>query len=184
MAMKPPHVTDRRWRCGVLVGLFIALTAWTSAWPLRPLEARLPVTVREGQLSVNLRAAPVREVLAAISQQTGLRVRVDASVNGTVDAQFMNMALDQGLRRLLRAAALSYSLLYAPGPAATDILHEVRVFGGGRGDAPAPYDGALPERVPQATARRTTPPSAAQAEPEQDVEPALAEAEPDGDAQD
>jgi type II secretory pathway component GspD/PulD (secretin) len=188
--MATPHsqFTDRRWRCSALVGLLIALTAWTSAWPLKPLRGRMPVTVHEGQLSVDLREASVREVLAAIGQQAGLRVHVDAAGHRTVNAQFTNVALDQGLRRLLRAASLSYTLLYVPGPAATAILHEVRVFGEAHSAAPASHDRALLDRVHRAAARRSSLPSEAQAgpaqeaEPEPDAEPELAELEPDGDA--
>jgi type II secretory pathway component GspD/PulD (secretin) len=188
MATQYAHVTDRRWHCSALVGLLIALTAWTSAWPLKPLGGRMPVTVHEGQLSVDLREASVREVLAAIGQQAGLRVHVNAAANRTVNAQFTNVALDQGLRRLLRAASLSYTLLYARGPAATDILQEVRVFGEARGEPPTSHDRARLERVQRAAARRSSLPPEAhggpepEAEPEQEVEPELIEPEPDGDA--
>jgi hypothetical protein len=146
MATKRPHPTARRWSYSMLVGLLIALTTWTGAWPQarardagsappRPLGTRLHVAVRDGQLSVDLREAQMRDVLAAIGRQAGLRVRVDAAANRTVNAQFTDMELDQGLRRLLRVASLSYSLLYAPSPAATVILQEVRVFGEERGGA-------------------------------------------------
>jgi type II secretory pathway component GspD/PulD (secretin) len=182
MATQHSHFRDRRWHCSALVGLLIALTAWTSAWPLKPLRGRMPVTVHEGQLSVDLREAPVREVLAAIGRQAGLRMSVEAAANRTVSAQFTNVALDQGLRRLLRAASLSYTLLYARGPGATDILQEVRVFGEVRGAAPAGHDRALLERVPRAAARRSSLPPEAHAEPEPDAEPELADSEPDGDA--
>jgi len=60
------------------------------------------VTVSEGSLSVDLREAPVREVLTMIGRQAGLRVRIDAKATRMVSAQFTGMALDQGLRRLLR----------------------------------------------------------------------------------
>ena len=62
------HSTDRRWSCSVLLSLLIALTACTSAWPMKPLRAWSPVQVHEGQLSVDLREAQVRDVLAAIGQ--------------------------------------------------------------------------------------------------------------------
>ncbi len=116
MVMERPHCTDQRRCCSLLVGLLIALAAWTSAWPLRPRETGIPVVVHDGQLSVDLREAQVREVLAAIGQQAGLRVHVDAAAHGTVSAQFKNIALDQGLRRLLRAASLSYTLSVCSGP--------------------------------------------------------------------
>ena len=62
------------------------------------------VTVHEGEISVDLRAAQIREVLAAIGQQAGLSIYFDEAANGIVHAQFTGIMLNQGLRRLLRAA--------------------------------------------------------------------------------
>jgi type II secretory pathway component GspD/PulD (secretin) len=183
MATKYPHTIDRRWRASVLVGLLIALTAWTRVWPLSPPEARLHVAVHEGQISVDVREAPVREVLAAIGQQAGLLVLVDTAANRSVNAQFTGMELDQGLRRLLRAASLNYSLLYTRGPAATVILQEVRVFG----EAPAGKDWAPSERAQRAAAPSPSlpqeePPELEPTELEQDVEPEAWEPAEDEDA--
>lgn len=182
MTMKHPHSWDPRWTCSLLVGLLIVLTGWTSAWPMKPLGAGIPTVVHEGQLSVDLREAPVRDVLRAIGQQAGLRVHVDAATNRTVSAQFMDMELEQGLRRLLRAASLSYTLLYAQGPAATVILQEVRVFGEARGEAPTSHRA----RAQRAAALLTPLPQEERVEPgpteaAQEPEPDLAEPEQDGD---
>lgn len=143
MAEQHIHSPDRRWHGCMLVSLLIVLTAWTSAWPLRSPGRARPVVVHAGQLSVAMREAPVREVLAAIAQQAGLHIYIDASANRTVNVEFADMALDQGLRRLLRAASRSYTLLYTRGSAATDILQEVRVFGEKRGEVPASHNGDL-----------------------------------------
>jgi hypothetical protein len=196
MTTKPPHAITRRWSCRVLVGLLLALTAWTNTWPqtprreadrapLKSLDARMQVAVHEGQLSMDVREAQVRDVLAAIGQQAGLRVRIDASATRTVNAQFTAMALDQGLRRLLRAASLSYSLLYARGPAATDVLQEVRVFSEARSGAPASDDRAPAQAAQRAADLRTPPLREEDAAPEPealeaDLEPE--EPEPDADA--
>jgi type II secretory pathway component GspD/PulD (secretin) len=158
----------------LLVGLIIIIAAWTSAWPLQPLPAGMSVAVHEGRISVDLRETPVREVLAAIGQLTGLRMHVDAPANRTVSAQFTNMALDQGLRRLLRAASLSYALRYARTPAATVVLEEVRVFGEAHGPASASHDRAPSEPTQRAVARSPRLPQ------EERVVPAYAEPEPDG----
>jgi type II secretory pathway component GspD/PulD (secretin) len=186
MTMKHPHSSDPRWTCSLLVGLLIVLTVWTSAWPMKPLGAGIPMMVHEGQLSVNLRQAPVHDVLAAIGQQAGLRVHVDAATNRTISAQFTAMELEPGLRRLLRAASLSYTLLYAPGPAATVILQEVRVFGEARGAVPASHDRGPSARAQRAAALLTPLPQEERVEPdptadEQVPEPDLAEPEQDGD---
>jgi hypothetical protein len=166
MPVKRPHSTNRRWSCGTLVGLLIALTTWTSAWSLKPVGAGMHVAVHEGELSVDLRAAQMREVLAVIGQQAGLRIRVDAAADGVVDAQFTGMALDQGLRRLLRAASLSYTLLYTRGPAESIILQEVRVFGEARGEATASHDRARIGRGQRTTALVTPVPQEERVEPE------------------
>jgi type II secretory pathway component GspD/PulD (secretin) len=181
MVTKYLHSMDRRWSCSVLLGLLIAFTACTSAWPMKPLRAWSPVQVHEGQLSVDLREAQVRDVLAAIGQQAGLRVHVDGSTNRTVNAQFTDMELDQGLRRLLRAASLSYTLLYARGPASTVILQEVRVFDEAGGDGPASHDRPSNERAQRAAALLAPLPQEEQPEPEHEEEPGPEEPEPDGD---
>jgi hypothetical protein len=129
----------------------------------------------------------VREVLAVIGQQAGLRVHVDAAATRTVNAQFTAMALDQGLRRLLRAAALGHTLLYTRGPTGTVLLEEVRVYGEARGEAPTSHDRVPRGRSPRAAALQTSLPQEARAEPEEEaapepeVEPEHEGAEQDGD---
>jgi hypothetical protein len=114
----------------VWVCLLLLLAAWPQAWPQ---DAPLQVAVGAGQLSVDLPAAPVREVWAAIGQQAGLRVRIDAEDARTMTAQFTAMDVEQSLHRLSRAASLSDALQYARVPGAPVALHEVRVFREARG---------------------------------------------------
>jgi hypothetical protein len=196
MATKPPYATAQGWSCRVLMGVLMTLTVWTGGGPLarmrdagstppRPLGAQVHVTVNRGSLSVDLREAPVREVLATIGQQAGFSVRIDAAVNHTVGAQFTAMALDEGLSRLLRVASLNYALLYTRGPAETAILHEVRVFSEERRGEPADHDQEPIKLAQHAAARLTPPPQEERAEP-QPTEPeleadALAEPEPEAD---
>jgi type II secretory pathway component GspD/PulD (secretin) len=188
MTPTPPDSSALIWTSSLLAGLLIILTAWTSAWPQQPLPAGMSVAVHEGQLSVNLRETPVREVLAAIGQQAGLRMHVDATTNRMVSARFTNMALDQGLRRLLRAASLSYALQYAQTPSATVVLEEVRVFGEASGTTAASHDRAPREPPQRAVALSPYPPleepvaPAPDAAVEQQAEPEDAEPEQDGDA--
>jgi hypothetical protein len=181
MAKKPSHPTERRWSCRVLIGLLMTLAVWTSAWsqarmrdagsaPLRHLGAQMHVTVDEGSLSVDLREAPVREVLAMIGQLAGICVRIDAAATRTVSAQFTAMTLDHGLRRLLRVASLSYAFLYTRGPAATAILDEVRVFGEARREELANHDMASIQLAQRTAAQLTPPPREERAE-EQPAEP-------------
>jgi hypothetical protein len=197
MATKLPYPTAQGWSCRVLMGLLMTFTVWTGGWPLarmrdagstplRPLGAQIHVTVDRGSLSVDLREAPVREVLAMISRQAGIRVRIDAADTRTVSAQFREMALDQGLRHLLRVASLNYVLLYTRGPAATAILHEVRVFGEERREEPANHDQAPIQLAKHAAAQLTLSPQEERAEPQpaepEQEEDALAEPEPEADS--
>jgi hypothetical protein len=197
MPTKLPYRTERRWGCRVLLGVLMTITVWTAAWPqarprgvenasLRPQGAQMHVTVNEGSLSVDLREAPVREVLTMIGRQAGLRVRIDATATRMVSAQFTGMALDQGLRRLLRGASLSYALRYTRGPAATAVLDEVRVFGETRGEELAHQDQVSIQLAQRAAARLAPPPREERTEP-QPTEPeqeadALAEPEPEADS--
>jgi hypothetical protein len=118
----------------------------------------------------------VREVLTMIGRQAGLRVRIDAKATRMVSAQFTGMPLDQGLRRLLRGASLSYALLYTRGPAATATLHEVRVFDETRGEELANQDQASIQLAQRAPARLTPPAQEMRADPQP------AEPEPEVDA--
>jgi hypothetical protein len=127
MRTSPTSWTTRGHAGRVGLSLLLTLTAWTCAWSQ---DVRLRVAVEAGQLSVDLREAPVRAVLAAIGRQADLRVRMEAGDARTVTAQFTAMAVEPGLRRVLRAASLSYALAYTPGPGASPALAEVRVFRG------------------------------------------------------
>ena len=181
MAIKRSHSTDRGWSCSALVGLLLALTTWTSALPSNPSGAGMHVPVHEGEISVDLRAAQIREVLTVIGQPAGLRIYFDATANGPVDTQFSGIALDQGLRRLLRAASLSHTFLYARGPADKVILQEVRVFGAASGE-PAPHHNrarlgrderaaALVTAIPQEESVESEPPELEEETEEDPAEP-------------
>jgi hypothetical protein len=167
MAMKRSRSTDGGLICSALAGLLLVLSTWTSALPSNPSEAGMYVAVHEGEISVDLHAAQIQEVLALIGQQAGLRVYFDDAANGIVHAQFRGIALDQGLRRLLRAASLSYTLLYIQGPSEAVILQEVRVFGAARGGEPTPrQDRAGLGRDQRAATLVTAIPQEESAEPE------------------
>jgi hypothetical protein len=89
---------------------------------------RLQVTVHQGRLSVDLWEADLREVLAQIHQQAGIPIRVSPGPEHTVSVQFADVAIDQGLRRVLQLASRSYAMHYAPGPTGEVTLQEVQVF--------------------------------------------------------
>ena len=102
-------------------GLFLVMVCWPVWGPegqmQRPRQngqqAWVRVTVERGELSVDLRNADVRQVLEQIRKQTGNTVHVASAVRATISTQFTGVELGQGLRRLLRLASLSYTILYA-----------------------------------------------------------------------
>jgi hypothetical protein len=137
------------WLLGVLVGFCLTVAPWSGACSQEKPPATvaqqtaspkpgLPTAVQQGRLSVNLLDADIIEVLDAISAQAGITLRVIAKVRKTVNAQFSEVALDEGLRRLMHLPALSYAMRYAPDPAGASTIKEVFVLGEGTGGAPAP----------------------------------------------
>jgi hypothetical protein len=94
--------------------------------------------VHDGRLSVDLQAADLSEVLAQIGEQTGIRIAAGSGAGKKVSARFADVELEEGFRRLLRLASLSHFFLYAPGPAGTAVLTEVRVVGAGTAESGAP----------------------------------------------
>lgn len=111
---------------------------------------RLQVAVHQGRLSVNLWEADLREVLAQIQQQAGISIRVSPSPEHTVSVQFTDVALDQGLRRLLQLASRSYAMRYAPGPTGEVALQEVQVFAQAPAGDQSPAGAAHVEEKPRA----------------------------------
>jgi hypothetical protein len=93
------------------------------------LTAQLHMTVHQGRLSVDLREAEVAEVLAWLGQAAGVLITGSPAAGERVSAQFTDVELEVGLRRLLRLAALSYAIRYAEAPTGVASVQEVRVFG-------------------------------------------------------
>ena len=140
-----------RWTFGLLAGLLFALNPWPGAWSQEKepkasdtrrgsQEQQLRIAVREGRLSVELRDADVREVLAQIGHQAGIAIVDSTNVSRTISAQFTGMELEQGLRRLLELAFSSYSIVFAQGPAGAITIKEVHVLESSK-RVQAPADG-------------------------------------------
>jgi HEAT repeats len=94
---------------GILTCLAAALPA--ADLPPHPLEPqtreeapRAVITFRDGRLSVSLHAATWEEVLPTLERHTGIQIRVDGSLAGTLTQEFEALPLEQGLRRLFRDA--------------------------------------------------------------------------------
>jgi hypothetical protein len=96
--------------------------------PVQRRAPRLQVAVHQGRLSVDLWEADFREVLAQIQQQAGIAISVRPGPEHPLSVQFTDVALDQGLRRVLQLASRSYAMRYAPGLTGEVALQEVQVF--------------------------------------------------------
>jgi hypothetical protein len=83
-----------------------------TAFPQGPLA----VTYQQGRLSVRAERVPLAQILQEVSRQTGLTIQGLASMQQEVSAQFDDLPLPDGLRRLL--VRVNYLLLIehsAPG---------------------------------------------------------------------
>jgi hypothetical protein len=160
MSPTRPHRRQGHGRWGGVASLLVILLLMPGVWPWAraappgdiPVQGRTPrlqVAVHQGRLSVDLWEADLGEVLAQIHQQAGISISVSLGREHTVSMQFTDVALDQGLRRLLQLASQSYAMRYAPGRTGEVTLQEVQVFAeapaGDQRPAGAAHAGEEPE---------------------------------------
>ena len=127
------------WSLGALTAVFLTLTPWLEgALPQRTgqqAEAtsqkssvqREHVAVQQGRLSVDLRNADVTAVLTQIEDRRDPYYHRPHRP-ATDQRPIFKHRVEQGLRRLLRLASLSYTILYTLKPDGTVRMKEVRVF--------------------------------------------------------
>lgn len=126
------------WTMRIMASLFMIITPWLGyGAPRYAAESQHDLTVHQGRLSVHLQEADVRDVLAAIRQQAGITILGDPRPGTRVSTQFTGMPLDEGLRRLLRLASLSSTMVYAYAPTGAMVLTAVYVFE--KGTEPPPH---------------------------------------------
>jgi len=115
-------------------------------------DAVIVVGIQHGWLTVDLRRAPLAEVLWMIGDRAGLRVLLHGELGGPITAAFTALALDQGIRRLIRGH--SFALTYAPSRdgAGQPVLTEVRVYGATPADGAAVRPGATGPPRPEPSA--------------------------------
>jgi hypothetical protein len=127
---------------GVLAWLLVAALCGSGHGLERPAQ-RLHLTVHQGRLSVDLWEAEVAKVLVRLGQEAGVTITGSPTSGERISAQFTDVELEVGLRRLLRLASLSHAIRYAQGPTGAVGVHEVRVFTAApEGPLPAPPDTA------------------------------------------
>jgi hypothetical protein len=146
--MNAPHRRQGKdcWMVSLVAGLVLAVAPALSHGLEGPgpppreghLAPRRPLSVRQEQLSVDLREAEVGEVLARIGQEAGVVMLGNPTPGARVSAQFMEVELEAGLRRLLRQASMSYAIRYAWDSTGGVTIREVRVFGLANEEPPSP----------------------------------------------
>ena len=109
---------------GVAAVLLIALIPWAR---VSRGEERLAITAQEGRLSVDLKEAEMRDVLAQIGKEAGITVVFESASRQRVSVRFSD-ELEPGLRRLLGLAALNYVIVYAQEAGGAVAIREVRVL--------------------------------------------------------
>ena len=66
------------------------------------IPATITVDVRQSLLTVDIRNAPLADVLRVIGERAGLRVLIQGDVSTPVTVAFTGVPLDQGIKRLVR----------------------------------------------------------------------------------
>jgi HEAT repeats len=99
------------------VSIFGVVAALLPAGRAPAAEAPTPaptmeVTVGEGRLSVNLRDAPLADVLRLIGQEARLKVHLDGQLRTPITGIFSGLPLEAGIRRLTRGHSSTFA--YSP----------------------------------------------------------------------
>jgi hypothetical protein len=96
------------------IGLLIAIVVTTSfiIFPANRCRAlwadaqgggeNLDIKFSNGQLSVKIKNAPLEKVLKEIMSQSGARIWLNDSIDGTVTIEFQNIPIGEGVRRILK----------------------------------------------------------------------------------
>jgi hypothetical protein len=126
---------------GCWLGLFLA--ASVAGGPAVSLAAAGPdtvsqihVTIHDGLLTVDVRDAPLGDVVRVIGERTGARVVMPNNISSRVTGAFTRVPLEEGIKRLLRGHSLV--LVYATTAGGGDgvVLSEIQVVGS---SPPLPY---------------------------------------------
>jgi hypothetical protein len=104
--------------CGLLVAAFSAVAPGAPAFAAAADSPgqTLDVTVTSGRLSVRVHEARLADVLEAVGRQAGVRVMLRGDVAAPITETFVDVALEEGIRRLSRSH--SVVLVYDPSPPA------------------------------------------------------------------
>jgi len=90
----------------------------------------IDVVVSRGQLTVDVRNAPLAQVLRTIAQKAGLVLTLRGDFSAPITQSFAGLALREGIERLTRGHSLALSYAAAAGKPKGEILAAVWVMGG------------------------------------------------------
>ena len=119
---------------GAELALALALTALAtpgasaSEGDARPIV--LDVRVRAGELTVDLRDAPLSRVLRTIGEKAGLEVTLRGDLTNPITDAFDGLALEAGIRRLARGASVAATYGPSPEDPARDVVVAIWIMGG------------------------------------------------------
>ncbi len=121
----------QRLRLAAQAGLVAAaVLAWSQA-----AAGTLDLTVRNGMVTLDAQAAPLGEVMRALSEKADFRLVMKQDLRAPVTWRLDEVPIEQAVTRLL--ARVSSVALYAPeGDGNGSVLSEVRILRGGNNDAP------------------------------------------------
>lgn len=86
----------------IAILLFIPISSSEAAADLNTGDHPFVVRAQDDLLTVQLKDIPLERVLKEIAIQTGIQITFYGSVAGSVSADFSNLPLDRGLKRLFR----------------------------------------------------------------------------------
>jgi HEAT repeat protein len=69
----------------------------------------IEIAVEQGRLSVDVRDAPLDEVLLAVGEEAGIAIEIRGDLTAHVTHSFADLPLDEGIRRLLRGHSYTLS---------------------------------------------------------------------------
>ncbi|MCF6153711.1 MAG: HEAT repeat domain-containing protein [Candidatus Brocadia sp.] len=97
--------------------LFFTVNIRHALWADVPTGEEIhDIKFSNGQLSVKIKNSPLEKVLKEIMSQSGARIWLNDSIDGTVTVEFQNIPIGEGVRRILKDK--NYAFAYA--------LHEVK----------------------------------------------------------
>ena len=87
--------------------IFVPATLKAEAEPMA--APFIEVAVEQGRLTVDVRDAPLDDVLQAVGEEAGIAVELHGDLTAAVTNSFADLPLDEGIRRLLRGHSYTLS---------------------------------------------------------------------------